>query len=102
MLLKDKVAIITGGARGIGKKIAYVFAKEGANVCICDVNEQMLMETTKELESLGRQALGLKVDVTNFSQVEEMVQKVLDKFAKIDILINNAVITRDNLLLRMK
>ncbi len=102
MLVKDKVAIITGGARGIGKEIARVFAKEGANICICDVDEQMLDETVKELQSLGRQAIGLKVDVTNFSQVEEMAQKVLDNFKKIDILINNAGITRDNLLLRMK
>ena len=102
MLVEDKVAIITGGARGIGKEIARVFAKEGANICICDVDEQMLDETVKELQSLGRQAIGLKVDVTNFSQVEEMAQKVLDNFKKIDILINNAGITRDNLLLRMK
>jgi len=102
MLLKDKVAIITGGARGIGKEIALTFAREGADICICDVNEQLLEETAKELKSTGRQAIGLKVDVANFSQVEDMVQKVLDKFAKVDILINNAGITRDNLLLRMK
>lgn len=102
MLLKDKVAIITGGARGIGKEIALTFAREGADICICDVNEQLLEETAKELKSTGRQAIGLKVDVANFLQVEDMVQKVLDKFAKVDILINNAGITRDNLLLRMK
>lgn len=102
MLLKDKVAIITGGARGIGREIALTFAQEGANICICDVNEQILEKATKELKATGRQAIGLKVDVTDFSQVEGMVQKVLDKFAKIDILINNAGITRDNLLLRMK
>jgi len=111
MLLKDKVAVITGGGRGIGKEIALTFAKEGANICVCDIDEEILGGTIRELESLGRQApgsndagqaIGLKVDVTNFSQVEEMVQKILDKFAKIDILINNAGITRDNLLLRMK
>ena len=102
MLVKDKVAVVTGGARGIGKEIALKLAKEGANICICDVNEEELEKTTKELESLGREAIGLKVDVTNFSAVEGMVQKVLDKFSKIDILINNAGITRDNLLLRMK
>ena len=102
MLLKDKVAIITGGARGIGKEIALTFAREGANVCICDVNDEALAAGTEELKSFGRQAIGLKVDVTNLSQVQGMVQKVLDKFKKIDILINNAGITRDNLLLRMK
>ena len=102
MVLKDKVAIITGGARGIGKEIALTFAREGANICNCDVDDEALAETTRELESTGRQVVGRKVDVTNFSQVQEMVQKVLDKFSKIDILINNAGITRDNLLLRMK
>lgn len=102
MILKDKVAIITGGARGIGKEIALTFAREGADICICDVSEDALAETTRELESTGRQAVGFKADVTNFSQVQDMVQKVLDKFSKIDILINNAGITRDNLLLRMK
>lgn len=102
MLLKNKVAIITGAARGIGKEIALTFAREGANICICDVNKEFLEKTTKELESMGRQAIGLNVDVTSFLQVEEMVQKILDKFTKIDILINNAGITRDNLLLRMK
>ncbi len=102
MLLKDKVAIVTGGARGIGKEIAAALAREGANICVCDVNEQALAETAGELEAGGAQAIGVKVDVTNFSQVEEMIQKVLDKFKKIDILINNAGITRDNLLLRMK
>jgi len=102
MLLKSKVALITGGARGIGKEIALTFAKEGANICVCDIDEQIISETIRELESLGGQAIGLKADVTNFSQVEEMVQKILDKFTKIDILINNAGITRDNLLLRMK
>ena len=102
MLVKDKVAIVTGGARGIGKEIALAFAREGADICICDVEEKSLEEAVGELKSVGREAIGLRVDVTNLSQVEEMVQKVLDKFSKIDILINNAGITRDNLLLRMK
>ncbi|MEA3305651.1 MAG: SDR family NAD(P)-dependent oxidoreductase, partial [Candidatus Omnitrophota bacterium] len=102
MLLKNKAALITGGARGIGKEIALTFAREGADVCICDIAEQSIAETVKEIESTGRKACGVKVDVTNFSQAGEMVQKALDKFSKIDILINNAGITRDNLLLRMK
>jgi len=102
MLLKDKVAVITGGASGIGKEVALAFAKEGADVCICDINEEALGGATKEIESLGRKAIGLKVDVTDYPQAEEMIQKVLDKFSKIDILINNAGITRDNLLVRMK
>jgi 3-oxoacyl-[acyl-carrier protein] reductase len=120
MLLQDKVAIITGGARGIGKEIARTFAQEGANIVICDVDKTSLEQTEGELKSLGvqapleipnstgktkflmGQALSFQVDVTNSAQVEEMANKVLDKFQKIDILINNAGITRDNLLLRMK
>ena len=102
MLLIDKVAMVTGGARGIGREIALALAGEGAKVCICDVDDQKLEQVTKEIEAAGREALGVKVDVTDLSQVQEMVQKVLDKFSKIDILINNAGITRDNLLLRMR
>jgi len=102
MKLKGKVAIVTGGARGIGREIALMLAREGANVAICDVNEESLQEARKDIEGLGREALGLKIDVTSLDQVEGMVQKVLDKWGKIDILINNAGITRDGLLLRMK
>lgn len=102
MLLKDKVAVITGGARGIGKEMALFFAREGARICICDISDESIQAAVKDIESVGTEAMGVKVDVTNFSQVEEMTQKALDKFSKIDILINNAGITRDNLLLRMK
>jgi 3-oxoacyl-[acyl-carrier protein] reductase len=102
MVLKDKVAVITGGARGIGKEIALIFAREGARICICDVSDESIQAAAKDIESSGTEVLGIKMDVTSFAQAEEMVQKALDKFSKIDILINNAGITRDNLLLRMK
>ncbi len=102
MMLKDKVSIVTGGARGIGREIAVLFAKEGSDIAICDVNQQDLDKTRAEIEALGRRALGFAVDVTAPLQVEEMVNKVLDKFNKVDILINNAGITRDALLVRMK
>ncbi len=102
MILKGKVALITGGARGIGREMALLFAREGADISICDINDESIQATVKEIESLGVRALGLKVDIANSAQVEEMAGKVLDKFSKIDILINNAGITRDNLLLRMK
>ncbi|MBU4375987.1 MAG: 3-oxoacyl-[acyl-carrier-protein] reductase [Candidatus Omnitrophica bacterium] len=102
MVLKGKVGLITGGARGIGKEMALLFAREGADICICDINDESIQTAVKEIESLGVKALGVKVDVTNYSEVLEMAGKVLDKFSKIDILINNAGITRDNLLLRMK
>ncbi|MFH0839220.1 MAG: 3-oxoacyl-[acyl-carrier-protein] reductase [Candidatus Omnitrophota bacterium] len=102
MLLKDKVSIITGGARGIGKQLALTFAREGSHLVICDVNEGMLSETEAQLTSLGIEVLALKVDVTNALATEEMVNKTLDKFKRVDILINNAGITRDALLMRMK
>jgi 3-oxoacyl-[acyl-carrier protein] reductase len=101
MKLKDKVAFITGGARGIGKEIALAFAREGCDLAICDVNEAALADAQKEVESLGRTALTGVVDVTKQDQVDSFVQKTLDKFKKIDILINNAGITRDGLLVRM-
>ena len=101
MRLKDKVALITGGARGIGKAIALAYAKEGADIVVADVNLEEAEKTAKEIELLGRKALALTMDVTDYTKVEEVVNKILDKFAKIDILVNNAGITKDNLLLRM-
>lgn len=102
MILKDKISLITGGARGIGSEIALTFAKEGSDIVICDVNQETLEATRKEIEGLGRRAEIFVVDVTNSQQVEEMANKVLDKFQKIDILVNNAGITRDSLIVRMK
>ena len=101
MILKDRVALITGGARGIGRDMALLFAQEGSDIAICDVNQEALDATRKEIEALGRRAEGFVVDVTNLAQVEDMINKVLDKFQKIDILVNNAGITRDSLIVRM-
>jgi 3-oxoacyl-[acyl-carrier protein] reductase len=101
MRLKDKVALVTGGARGIGQAIAMTFAKEGADIVVADVNLEVAQKTASEIESLGRKALALEMDVTDYQKVEEGVNKILDKFGKVDILVNNAGITKDNLLLRM-
>ncbi len=101
MRLKDKVALVTGGARGIGKAIALAFAKEGANVVIGDVNVADAQNSCLEIEGLGVKTLALQLDVTDYVKVEEAVNKILDKFGKVDILVNNAGITKDNLLLRM-
>ncbi len=102
MQLKGKVAIVTGAAQGIGKEIARALAKEGADLCICDVNKEALDKAQAELESCGVKVEALVVDVANATQVEEMVNKVLDKLSKVDILVNNAGITRDSLIMRMK
>jgi len=101
MKLKDKVALITGGARGIGRAIALMFAKEGADIVIADVNQEEAEKTAQEIEALGRRSLALVMDVTDFTKVEEALNKILDKFTKVDILVNNAGITKDNLMLRM-
>jgi len=101
MRLEDKVALITGGARGIGRAIALTFAREGADVVVADVNFEIAAKTAAEIESLGVKSLALEMDVTNFEKVEEGVNKILDKMGKVDILVNNAGITKDNLLIRM-
>ncbi len=101
MQLKDQVAIVTGGARGIGREIALVLAKAGADVALFDINPQQLEQTVAELRALGRRAEGFSVDVTDGKQVDEGVGKVLDKLGRLDILINNAGITKDGLLVRM-
>ncbi|MBU0547757.1 MAG: 3-oxoacyl-[acyl-carrier-protein] reductase [Candidatus Omnitrophica bacterium] len=101
MRLKDKVALITGGARGIGQAIALTFAREGADIVVADVNLEIAQKTALEIQDLGRKVLALEMDVTNYEKVEEGVNKILDKMGKVDILVNNAGITKDNLLLRM-
>ena len=101
MILKDKVAIVTGGAQGIGKNIVQRLAKEGANIAVCDLNYDLALETAKEIQDLGVRAEAFSVDVSNSKQVDEIVHKIIDTFSTIDILVNNAGITRDSLMLRM-
>ena len=88
MKLRDKIAIVTGGARGIGRACALALAKEGAHICITDIIP--LEETVKEIKALGGQAIGIKTDVSNKESVLSMVAQVIEKFGKIDILVNNA------------
>jgi len=101
MRLKDKVALVTGAARGIGRAIAFALASEGADIVIWDINIEEAQKASRDIEALGRRSLAQAVDVSNFSKAEEAVNKILDKFTKVDILVNNAGITKDNLLLRM-
>lgn len=88
--VKDKVAIITGAARGFGKADALTLAREGADIAIWEMNMEGAEQTAKEVRELGRKALVMKVDVTNSTEVNEAAEKVLKEFGKIDILINNA------------
>ncbi|MFH1640616.1 MAG: 3-oxoacyl-[acyl-carrier-protein] reductase [Candidatus Omnitrophota bacterium] len=101
MRLKDRVALVTGAAQGIGRDIALAFAREGAEVAIGDVNLEKAIKTQDEIAALGRGSLAIELDVTSYQKVEEALNKILDKFKKVDILVNNAGITKDNLLLRM-
>jgi len=102
MLLKDKVVLITGGAQGIGKAIADGFAAEGARLVICDINEEVLAKTQKEFEQKGTEVITVKANVASADDVAEVIRKSLDKYGTIDILLNNAGITRDGLMLRMR
>jgi 3-hydroxybutyrate dehydrogenase len=90
MLLKDKVAIITGSASGIGKEIALNFAKEGAKVVIADLNAESAEATVKEFKSKGLEAMSVEMDVTNESQVNAGIAKVINNYDYIDILVSNA------------
>ncbi|MDE6182350.1 MAG: 3-oxoacyl-[acyl-carrier-protein] reductase [Eubacteriales bacterium] len=99
-MLKDKTVIVTGGAKGIGKAIAIAFAKEGANI-VLNYRSSSPEEVVKEIESLGVKCLTVQADVSNFEQAQKLIEKAVEEFKTIDILINNAGITKDNLLMRM-
>ena len=102
-LLEDKVAIITGGSRGIGAGIAKKFAELGAKVVFTyRSSEEKAKAVEAELKALGTEALAVQSDASEFNQAEALIKTTLDTFGKIDILINNAGITRDTLMLRMK
>ncbi len=99
MRFKNKVVMVTGGAAGIGRVTAENFAREGARVAICDVNP----DTGKEaLKTLGPEASFEKIDVSSSAAVSGWVKSVHDKYGQIDVLVNNAGITRDGLIMRMK
>jgi 3-oxoacyl-[acyl-carrier protein] reductase len=101
MDLKDKVVFITGGARGIGKEIACAFARHGACVTLGDVVRDACEKTDEEIAGYGTKAKGYFLDVSDFGSCEETGKRVLEDFGSIDVLVNNAGITRDNLLIRM-
>jgi len=101
MELKDKIAIVTGSARGIGRMIALELASAGAHVVISDVLEEDSQKVVQEIKNMGRESIWVKADVSKNTEAAYLIQAALDKFTRIDILVNNAGITRDNLLIRM-
>jgi 3-oxoacyl-[acyl-carrier protein] reductase len=99
--LAGKVALVTGAAQGIGKAVALLLAQNGADIVVSDINLEKAEETAKEVQTLGRKALAIKVDVAKLDDVEKMVGAIWARFGQVDILVNNAGIARDKLILRM-
>lgn len=102
MEFEGRVSVVTGASQGIGEAIARSLAQAGAEVIIVDIQEEKLKEVTAKIKSSGGRAASYCVDVSRFDQITEVVETILEKHKKIDHLINNAGITRDNLLMRMK
>ena len=102
MSLQGKVAIVTGGAQGIGRAIAEALAEDGADIAVADLDPARSQEAVAAIQKLGRRALSVKVNVADWNDAKAMADQVMQEWGKIDILVNNAGITRDGLLLRMK
>jgi 3-oxoacyl-[acyl-carrier protein] reductase len=101
MRLKGKVAIITGAGQGIGAATALKFAEEGATVALCDLNAEAIASVVEDCRTVGATAVGFSVNVANRDSLDEMVASVLAQFGRIDVLVNNAGITRDARLQKM-
>jgi 3-oxoacyl-[acyl-carrier protein] reductase len=102
MRFKGKVALITGGGQGIGRSIALKLAREGSDIAVVDVNLEKARDVAVEAEAMGRKTMALKADVSVPKETEEMTERVASDLGAIHILVNNAGITRDALVLRMK
>ncbi len=100
-MLKDKVCLVTGSARGIGYAIAEKFVRNGAKVVLSDVLEDVLADSARRLSEPGCEVLGVAADVTDPEQVESLTAQTIKAFGRIDVLVNNAGVTRDTLLVRM-
>lgn len=100
--LDQKAAVVTGASQGIGRQTALALSEAGARVAIAARNEEKLAALASEIQAAGGEALPVKMDVADAAQVKAGFQQVLDKFGRLDILVNNAAITRDGLALRMK
>lgn len=101
MRLKDKVAVVTGSARGLGKAMILKLANAGASVVITDINYAACLELQKAIDASGAKAIAVKCDVTKRNEVEALLHISVNEFGKVDILVNNAGITRDALLTKM-
>jgi 3-oxoacyl-[acyl-carrier protein] reductase len=100
--LKDKVAVVTGASQGIGRETALALAEAGAKVVVAARNEEKLAALVQEIAGKGGEAFAVKLDVADAEQTKAAFKTILEKFGKVDILVNNAAITRDGLAMRMK
>ena len=101
-LLDGKVALVTGGSRGIGRAIALRLGQEGADVAVCARNVEAAGEVASEIVGLGRKCLVRACDVADAEQAGALIASTIEELGQLDILVNNAGVTRDNLLMRMK
>lgn len=103
MTLTGKVALVTGGSRGIGRAISIALAEQGADVIVnYSGNEAAAQETSDKIKAIGQKCVTIKANVADETEVKEMIKEVTSLFGQLDIMVNNAGITRDNLLMRMK
>src|SRR5436309_8420180 len=100
--LKDKVSVVTGASQGIGRDTAKALAEAGAKVVVAARNEEKLAALVGEIVSAGGEAFAVKMDVADLDQVKAGFKQVIEKFGRLDILVNNAAVTRDGLAMRMK
>jgi 3-oxoacyl-[acyl-carrier protein] reductase len=100
--LKDKVAVVTGASQGIGRDAALALAEAGAKVAVAARNEEKLAALVKDIAAVGGEALAVKMDVDDAEQVKVGFKQVVEKFGRLEILVNNAAVTRDGLAMRMK
>lgn len=100
--MKDKVTVVTGAGRGIGAAIAFELARRGANIVVADLDEESGTSTAAEIEKVGRSSLFIKTNVTLREDVERLFDAATERFGRVDVLVNNAGVTRDALLIRMK
>jgi 3-oxoacyl-[acyl-carrier protein] reductase len=99
--MKGQTAVVTGGGRGIGKTIAECFARRGANIVVVDVNLDIAKEAADQISALGVKSLAVKADVSKAAEVSAVFESAAKEFQRVDVLVNNAGITRDGLLMRM-